>query len=54
MTRYQAISRAVPITVEKSRYQPLLTHNWYTTSDEIQRDLDIFMAFYNFRRTHQG
>jgi transposase InsO family protein len=27
---------------------------WYTAPDEIQRDLDTFMAFYNFRRTHQG
>jgi transposase InsO family protein len=27
---------------------------WYTAPDEIQRDLDSFMAFYNFRRTHQG
>ena len=27
---------------------------WYTEPDEIQRDLDTFMAFYNFRRTHQG
>ena len=26
----------------------------YTTPDEIQRDLDTFMAFCNFRRTHQG
>jgi hypothetical protein len=23
-------------------------------TDQIQRDLDTFMAFYNFRRTHQG
>jgi hypothetical protein len=22
--------------------------------EEIQRDLDVFMAFYNFQRTHQG
>jgi hypothetical protein len=27
---------------------------WYTARDEIQRDLETFMAFYNFRRTHQG
>jgi transposase InsO family protein len=27
---------------------------WYTAPDEIRRDLDVFMAFYNFRRTHQG
>jgi hypothetical protein len=27
---------------------------WYTEPDELQRDLDTFMAFYNFRRTHQG
>ena len=27
---------------------------WYSPPDEIQRDLDTFMAFYNFRRTHQA
>lgn len=27
---------------------------WYTAPEEIQRDLDVFMAFYNFHRTHQG
>jgi hypothetical protein len=27
---------------------------WYTAPDEIQRDLDTFMALHNFRRTHQG
>jgi transposase InsO family protein len=27
---------------------------WYEGPDQIQRDLDTFMAFYNFRRTHQG
>jgi len=27
---------------------------WYVGPDEIQRDLDTFMAFYNFQRTHQG
>ncbi len=27
---------------------------WYTTPEEIQVDLDTFMAFYNFKRTHQG
>jgi transposase InsO family protein len=27
---------------------------WYTSPDEIQADLDTFMAFYNFQRTHQG
>jgi transposase InsO family protein len=27
---------------------------WYAAPEEIQRDLDVFMAFYNFRRTHQG
>jgi hypothetical protein len=27
---------------------------WYTAPDEIQRDLDTFVAFYNLRRTHQG
>jgi transposase InsO family protein len=27
---------------------------WYTSPDEIQMDLDVFMAFYNFARAHQG
>ena len=27
---------------------------WYLTPDEIQTDLDRFMAYYNFERTHQG
>jgi len=27
---------------------------WYTSPDDIQGDFDTFMAFYNFRRTHQG
>lgn len=27
---------------------------WYTNTDEIQRDLDTFIAYYNLRRSHQG
>jgi hypothetical protein len=27
---------------------------WYTGPDEIQADVDAFMAVYNFQRTHQG
>jgi hypothetical protein len=27
---------------------------WYLGPDEIQADLDRFMAYYNFGRTHQG
>lgn len=27
---------------------------WYTSTDEIQRDLDQFIEYYNLRRTHQG
>ena len=27
---------------------------WYLTPDEIQRDLDRFMAYYNLERSHQG
>lgn len=27
---------------------------WYEGPDQIQRDLDVFMAFYNFTPTHQG
>lgn len=27
---------------------------WYLEVDEIQRDLDRFLAFYNLERSHQG
>ena len=27
---------------------------WYTSVDDIQADLDSFLVFYNFYRTHQG
>jgi len=27
---------------------------WYLTPDEIQRDLDRFLAYYNLERSHQG
>jgi transposase InsO family protein len=27
---------------------------WYITTDEIQRDLDKFLSFYNLERSHQG
>jgi transposase InsO family protein len=27
---------------------------WYLEPNEIQADLDRFMAYYNFERTHQG
>jgi transposase InsO family protein len=27
---------------------------WYTTPEEIQADLDAFLVFYNFERSHQG
>jgi hypothetical protein len=26
----------------------------YTSTDEIQRDLDQFIEYYNIKRTHQG
>jgi hypothetical protein len=28
--------------------------NWYLEIAEIQRDLDVFIAHYNFERSHQG
>jgi hypothetical protein len=28
--------------------------NWYESADQIQADLDEFLAFYNLERTHQG
>jgi hypothetical protein len=27
---------------------------WYLQPEEIQRDLDIFIRYYNLERTHQG
>ena len=27
---------------------------WYTTPDEIQRDLGCFVEYYNLQRSHQG
>jgi transposase InsO family protein len=27
---------------------------WYTTTAEIQRDLDTFLRYYNLERSHQG
>jgi hypothetical protein len=27
---------------------------WYTSLEEIQRDLDVFIAFDSFQRTRQG
>ena len=27
---------------------------WYVSPDEIQADLDRFLVYYNFERTHQG
>jgi hypothetical protein len=27
---------------------------WYIEVEEIQRDLDTFMRYYNLERTHQG
>ena len=27
---------------------------WYLTPEEIQRDLDRFLAYYNLERSHQG
>lgn len=27
---------------------------WYTSTDEIRRDLDQFIEYYNLRRSHQG
>ena len=27
---------------------------WYNTPEEIQRDLDEYLAYYNLKRSHQG
>ena len=27
---------------------------WYVTPEEIQRDLDRFLGYYNLERSHQG
>lgn len=35
-------------------YQPALLKRTYHTIKELQYDLDQFLYFYNFQRTHQG
>ena len=27
---------------------------WYETPQQLQKDLDLFLEFYNLERTHQG
>lgn len=35
-------------------YHPALCRKVYTTLEELEYDLQLFMHWYNFRRTHQG
>jgi len=41
-------------TVLEEFYQPALLKKTYYTLEDLQCDLDQFLYFYNFQRTHQG
>ncbi len=41
-------------TILEEFYQPALLKRTYSTIEELQDDLDRFLYFYNFQRTHQG
>jgi transposase InsO family protein len=41
-------------TLLEEFYQPALVSKSYKSIDELQADLDKFLYFYNFQRTHQG
>ncbi|WP_087113427.1 IS481 family transposase, partial [Parendozoicomonas haliclonae] len=41
-------------TILQEFYQPALRRKIYESVDELQRDLDDWLDYYNTRRTHQG
>jgi len=41
-------------TILEEFYQPALLKRTYSTIGDLQYDLDRFLYFYNFQRTHQG
>jgi transposase InsO family protein len=41
-------------TILEEFYQPALLKKTYDTLEDLQNDLDRFLYFYNFQRTHQG
>jgi len=41
-------------TILEEFYQPVLLKRRYHTLEDLQYDLDQFLYFYNFQRTHQG
>ena len=41
-------------TILEEFYQPALLKKIYRNMEELQYDLDRFLYFYNFQRTHQG
>ncbi|MBA7699954.1 IS481 family transposase ISRhsp3 [subsurface metagenome] len=41
-------------TILEEFYQPSMLCKTYHSIDELQHDLDKFLYFYNFQRTHQG
>jgi len=41
-------------TILEEFYQPALLKRTYHTVEDLQYDLDQFLYFYNFQRTHQG
>jgi transposase InsO family protein len=41
-------------TILEEFYQPALLKRTYNTIEDLQYDLESFLYFYNFQRTHQG
>ena len=41
-------------TILNEFYQPAFRKKLYKSMDELQKDLDDFILFYNIKRTHQG
>lgn len=41
-------------TILQEFYQPSFRKKLYTTLDELQEDLDKWLEYYNYERTHQG
>ncbi|PHV09525.1 IS481 family transposase, partial [Chitinimonas sp. BJB300] len=41
-------------TILQAFYQVTFRRKLYVAMDELQRDLDDWMAYYNEKRTHQG
>ena len=44
----------IPITPRGECFRVAGRTTWYLEPEEIQRDLDRFLAYYNLERSHQG